>query len=43
VGLVPIEVSNLLDQNFHFPELDPTNPSVNHDERVVLARLTLTF
>jgi hypothetical protein len=42
-GLVTIEVSNLLDQQFHFMDVDPTNSTISNDERVVLGRLTLTF
>lgn len=42
LGMVALEVRNLLDEDFRFQDSDPTEPSVA-PERQVIARVTLSF
>ena len=41
-GLLSLNADNLLDEDFHFQDIDPTNPSL-FPERMVSLRFTLAF
>ena len=41
-GLLSLNADNLLDEDFHFQDIDPTNPSL-FPERLISLRFTLAF
>ena len=42
LGVISLQVNNLLDEDFHFQDIDPENPEVL-PERLVLGKFTLSF